>query len=148
MSLGNAYGPAGSDSERLAFLDKAHELGARHWDGADIYGDTEDLLGKWFKRTGKRNDIFLATKFGFLSDFVSVRSDPEFVRRACERSLEKLGVGCIDLYYCHRVDKETPIERTVEAMAELKRQSWDRSTHEIFANTPYQAGQNQVPRIE
>jgi aryl-alcohol dehydrogenase-like predicted oxidoreductase len=65
MSLGSAYGPAGSDKERLFFLDQACELGARNWDSADIYGDTEALLGKWFKRSGKRHDVFLSTKFGY-----------------------------------------------------------------------------------
>lgn len=121
MSLGNAYGHAGSDEDRLAFLDKAYELGARNWDGADIYGDTEELLGKWFRRTGKRHGIFFSTKFGYQPDFVSIRSDPEYVKEACENSLKKLGVDYIDLYYCHRVDKKTPIEKTVEAMAELKK---------------------------
>jgi aryl-alcohol dehydrogenase-like predicted oxidoreductase len=57
MSLGSAYGLAGSDSEHLAFLDKAYELGARKWDCADIYGDIEELRGKWFKRTGKKDDV-------------------------------------------------------------------------------------------
>lgn len=121
MSLGNAYGHAGTDEERFVFLDKAHELGARNWDGADIYGDTEELVGKWFARTGKRDDIFLSAKFGYQSDFVTIRSDPQYVREACNRSLHKMGVECIDIYYCHRVDKTTPIEKTVEAMAELKK---------------------------
>lgn len=58
MSLGSAYGLAGSDSERRAFLDKAYELGARNWDCADINGDIEELLGKRFKRTGKQDDVF------------------------------------------------------------------------------------------
>lgn len=122
MSLGHAYGHAGSDEERFNFLDKACELGATNWDCADIYGDTEELLGKWFKRsTGNREKVFLATKFGFLSDLGTVRSDPDYVKSACDESLRKLGVDHIDLYYCHRVDKKTPIEKTVEAMAELKR---------------------------
>jgi aryl-alcohol dehydrogenase-like predicted oxidoreductase len=105
----------------LVFLDKACELGARNWDSADIYGDTEELLGKWFKRSGKRHDVFLSTKFGYQSDFVSVRSDPAYVKEACENSLRKLGVGYIDLFSYHRVDKTTPVEKTVEAMVELKK---------------------------
>lgn len=83
------------------------------------------MLGKWFKRRGKRNEIFLATKFGVTFDSnrrPTVRSDPEYVKQACAKSLERLGIDCIDLYYCHRVDKKTPIEETVQAMAELKKE--------------------------
>lgn len=121
MSLGHAYGPAGSDSDRLAYLDRAYALGETNWDTADLYGDCEELIGKWFKlNPEKRKDIFLATKFGFVNT-TDVRSDPEYAMEAVERSLEKLGCGWIDLYYCHRVDGKTPIERTVEAMAEMKR---------------------------
>jgi aryl-alcohol dehydrogenase-like predicted oxidoreductase len=78
----------------------------------------------WFERTGKRGDVFLATKFGVTKGDdgkPAIRSDPEYVREACEKSLKRLGVSKIDLYYCHRVDKKTPIEKTVEALAELKR---------------------------
>lgn len=134
-------------------------MGCRHWDryghashshshaqkstchaythSADRYNDSEDLLGKWFKRTGKRNDIFLATKFGFTSE--GLRGDAAYVKEAAERSLSRLGVETIDLYYAHRyvwciftvcsvmfdvgstgrVDPKTPIEETVGAMAEL-----------------------------
>ena len=83
------------------------------------------MLGKWLKRTGKRNDIFLATKFGVTFDSnrrPTVRSDPEYVKQACAKSLKRLGIDRIDLYYCHRVDKKTPIEETVQAMAELKKE--------------------------
>jgi aryl-alcohol dehydrogenase-like predicted oxidoreductase len=85
--------------------------------------DSEDLLNAWFKRTGKRNEIFLCTKFGVTKDAkgASFRTDPEYVREACERSLKRLGVQKIDLYYAHRVDMKTPIEKTVQAMAELKK---------------------------
>lgn len=121
MSLSHAYGFGGSDEERFAFLDKAFDLGERFWDSADLYGDNEDLLGKWFKRTGKRDQVFLATKFGFTADH-SIRSDPDYVRTACDKSLERLGIDHIDLYYCHRVDGKTPVEKTVEAMAGLKKE--------------------------
>lgn len=87
--------------------------------------DSEDLIGKWFKRTGKRNDIFLATKFGVVygpSGEPNIRSDAEYVKQACAKSLQRLGVDSIDLYYCHRVDRKTPIEETVQAMAELKKE--------------------------
>ena len=87
--------------------------------------DSEDLVGKWFKKTGKRSDIFIATKFGNLVDKDgnrSVRSDPAYIREACDKSLKRLGIPTIDLYYCHRVDGITPVEKTVEAMAQLKKE--------------------------
>lgn len=89
-----------------------------------MYADSEDLLGKWFKRTGKRDEIFLATKFANIEHkdgSWSIDSSPEYVKAACAKSLQRLGVRTIDLYYCHRVDGKTPIEKTVHAMAELKR---------------------------
>lgn len=126
MSIGGAYGPAPSDEERSALLDHAHAIGERFWDTADIYGDSEDAVGLWVKQNPeKRKDIFLATKFGIQLDLATYTqtlcSDPEYVKKACERSLNRLNVDYIDLYYCHRVDGKTPIEKTVEAMVELKR---------------------------
>ena len=58
MGLSIAYGSAGNDEERFKVLDRAHELGERNWDSADVYGDSEDLIGKWFKRTGKRDEVW------------------------------------------------------------------------------------------
>jgi aryl-alcohol dehydrogenase-like predicted oxidoreductase len=85
------------------------------------YGDNEVLLGKWFAANpDKRSDIFLATKFAVAQADHSVDSSPEHCKRACAASLQRLGVDHIDLYYCHRVDGKTPIEKTVRAMAELK----------------------------
>ncbi len=124
MSLGHAYGHAGSDKDRFKYLDRAYELGDTFWDSADMYGDCEDVLGKWFKANPeKRDKIFLATKFGFVDamNHAKLRSDPEYIMEACEESLKKMGIQMIDLYYCHRVDGKTPIEKTVEAMAELKK---------------------------
>jgi aryl-alcohol dehydrogenase-like predicted oxidoreductase len=127
MGISAFYGASESDSERFAVLDRAYELGQTNWDSADIYGDSEDLVGKWFARTGKRDDIFIATKFANRitgeGKNVSriVDSSPEYVKQACEKSLKRLGVKTIDLYYCHRVDKKTPIEKTVEAMVQLKK---------------------------
>ncbi|KAI9642700.1 hypothetical protein NHQ30_008431 [Ciborinia camelliae] len=124
MGLSAFYGSTESDEARFKVLDRAYELGQTNWDTADIYADSEDLLGKWFKRTGKRDEIFLATKFAnqMLKDGShSVDSSPEYVKVACAKSLHRLGIQTIDLYYCHRVDGKTPIEKTVEAMAELKR---------------------------
>jgi len=108
----------------LALLDYIYESGETHWDSADVYGDSEDLLAKWFKKTGKRNEIFLATKF---ANWVApdgsrkVRNDPDYIREACDKSLRRLGTDVIDLYYCHRVDANIPIEQTVGVMAELKK---------------------------
>ncbi|KAI4259996.1 MAG: hypothetical protein LQ352_000492 [Teloschistes flavicans] len=124
MGLSSAYGAIEPTEERLKVLDRAYELGERFWDSADIYADSEDLVGEWFKRSGKRNDIFLATKFALLitNSGIKTRSDPEYVKESCNKSLKRLGLDCIDLYYCHRVDGKTPIEKTVEAMAELKKE--------------------------
>ncbi|KAL8731912.1 MAG: hypothetical protein Q9181_004135 [Wetmoreana brouardii] len=125
MGLSSAYGAVESTEARLKVLDRAYELGEWFWDSADAYADNEDLVGEWFKRNEKRNDIFLATKFGLVVNEkgeIGVRTDPVYVQEACEKSLKRLGIDCIDLYYCHRVDGKTPIEKTVEAMAELKKQ--------------------------
>ncbi|KAK0486611.1 NADP-dependent oxidoreductase domain-containing protein [Armillaria novae-zelandiae] len=100
-----------------AILDAAYEKGCRHWDSADVYSDSELLLGKWFKRTGKRSEIFLTSKFGITMN--GPRGDPEYVKQQCAKSLERLGVDYIDLYYQHRPDRNVPIEHTVAAMAEL-----------------------------
>jgi len=125
MGLSAFYGTPDSDEERFKVLDRAYELGQTNWDSADVYADSEDLIGKWFARTGKRNEIFLATKFGNKSVEGYKRvvdSSPEYVKQACAKSLKRLGIETIDLYYCHRVDKVTPIEKTVEAMVELKKE--------------------------
>jgi aryl-alcohol dehydrogenase-like predicted oxidoreductase len=123
MGLSAFYGQPQADEERFKVLDRALELGETNWDSADMYQDSEDLLGKWFKRTGKRNEIFLATKFANrMGDKEKpVDSSPEYCKTACEKSLKRLGIDQIDLYYCHRVDRKTPIEKTVQAMVELKK---------------------------
>ncbi|KAH7139333.1 NADP-dependent oxidoreductase domain-containing protein [Dendryphion nanum] len=125
MGLSIAYGAVEANEARFSILDRALELGSTFWDTSDMYGDNEDLLKLWFERTGKRNEIFLATKFAIAQGAdgtITIRSDPEYVRQACEKSLKRLGVEKIDLYYCHRVDQKTPIEQTVAALAELKRE--------------------------
>ncbi|KAK0234603.1 NADP-dependent oxidoreductase domain-containing protein [Armillaria nabsnona] len=94
MGLSDFYG---------AILDAAYEKGCTHWDSADIYGDSELLIGKWFKRTGKRNEIFLTSKFGFTPN--GGRGDPEYVKQQFAKSLERFGVDYIDLYYQHREGK-------------------------------------------
>jgi aryl-alcohol dehydrogenase-like predicted oxidoreductase len=111
------------DRESLATLDRALELGIDFYDTADIYGPytNEELLGAWLK--GKRERVFLATKFANIRDasgqFVAISGKPDYVRSACEASLRRLGIDTIDLYYQHRVDPATPIEETVDAMAGL-----------------------------
>jgi len=104
-------------------LTKAADLGLTFWDTSDIYGPftNEELLGRWFKLTGRRKEIFLATKFGgrFENGAMSVRGDPEYVRQCIEGSLKRLGVDYVDLYYQHRVDYNTKIEDTITAMAAL-----------------------------
>lgn len=111
------------DDERFVVLDRAWELGCTFWDSSDIYGDSEVLIGKWFKmHPERRNDIFLATKFAIKisADGIGMDSSPEHCRQACEASLQKLGIDCIDLYYIHRLDEKTPIEKTVQEMVKLK----------------------------
>jgi len=123
MGLSAYYFPAAPDEDRLHFLDYVYRSGVLNWDTSDVYGDSEELLGKWFARTGKRNDIFLATKGGGGVDEEGnalVRSDPDYIKEACGRSLKKLGVSYVDMYYIHRLDKVTPIEKTIAAMVELK----------------------------
>lgn len=123
--LSGVYGNSISDSERLAFLDHAYATGLTFWDTADVYGDSEDLLGKWFRANPeKREQIFLATKFGFrfTKDGVVVDTSPEYVKEACASSLKRLGVISVDLFYAHRVDGKTPIEKTVAAMADLQKE--------------------------
>ena len=120
MSLGNAYGHAGSTESRLKVLDELYAGGITTWDDADIYGDTEELIGKWLTANPeKRKDIFLTTKGAFTAE--GVRSDPEYVKEACDTSLLKLKTDYVDLYYVHRVDQKTPIEKTMEALLELKK---------------------------
>ncbi|ERF76121.1 Aldo-keto reductase yakc [Endocarpon pusillum Z07020] len=124
MGLSAFYGSTESDEERLKFLDYVYASGQRFWDTADMYGDNEDLVGKWFQTRGKRDEIFLATKFANYTHpdgTRTVRNEPSYIREACDLSLSRLGTDHIDLYYCHRVDPKQPIEITVETMVELKK---------------------------
>ncbi|KAF2807001.1 Aldo/keto reductase, partial [Mytilinidion resinicola] len=118
----DTYGSFPSDEERFAILDRAYELGARNWDSSDLYGDNEELLAKWFKRTGKRDEIFLATKFGFVkgSKSLALDSSGEYCKKACAESLRVLEIDSIDLYYMHHANPKTPIEETMRALVELK----------------------------
>jgi aryl-alcohol dehydrogenase-like predicted oxidoreductase len=114
----------GSEKESVATIHHALDRGVTFLDTADMYGwgANEELVGRAI--ADRRNEVFLATKFGNVrgpnGEFLGVRGDPEYVRSACEASLKRLNVETIDLYYQHRVDTNVPIEDTVGAMARLK----------------------------
>ena len=126
MGMSEFYG-AHSDSESLATLKRALDLGVNFFDTADAYGPytNEELLGRAF--AAQRARVFLATKFGFVRDPANrtaraVDGRPARVREACEASLARLKMTHIDLYYLHRVDPQVPVEETVGAMAQLVRE--------------------------
>ena len=121
MGMSEFYGST-DEAQSLATLDRALELGINFWDTSDMYGPhtNEQLLGKIL--AGRREEVVLATKFGITRDArggMGLNSRPEYVKEACDGSLQRLGIDQIDLYYQHRVDPEVPIEETVGAMAEL-----------------------------
>src|SRR3712207_2033374 len=124
MGMSEFYGTA-DEGESISTIHRAIELGVTFLDTADMYGPftNEKLVGKAI--TDRREEVVLATKFGNErredGSWVGVNGKPEYVKRACDASLERLGVDTIDLYYQHRVDPEVPIEETVGAMKELVR---------------------------
>lgn len=124
MSLSGVYGDA-DDAQSEKLIHHALDRGVNHLDSADMYGwgHNEKVVGRAIR--SRRSEVVLATKFGQFQregGGNGVNGRPEYVREACEASLQRLGVEVIDLYYQHRVDPEVPIEETVGAMAELVRQ--------------------------
>jgi aryl-alcohol dehydrogenase-like predicted oxidoreductase len=123
MGMSEFYG-TGDEQESLATIDRALELGIDFLDTSDIYGPftNEELVGRAIR--GRRNQFFVATKFGIVRDPANtarrgVDGSPAYVRKSIEGSLRRLGIETIDLYYQHRVDRGTPIEETVGTMARL-----------------------------
>jgi aryl-alcohol dehydrogenase-like predicted oxidoreductase len=122
MGMSEFYGSA-DEAEAVEVIHRALDLGVDFIDTADMYGPftNEKLVGEAI--AGRREEVVLATKFGNVrgenGERLGVRGDAEYVRAACEASLQRLGIQRIDLYYQHRVDPEVPIEETVGAMAEL-----------------------------
>jgi aryl-alcohol dehydrogenase-like predicted oxidoreductase len=120
--MSQSYGPA-DDQESVATIRRALDLGVTFLDTADMYGPftNERLVGRGI--AGRRDEVILATKFGNQrredGSWVGINGRPEYVRRACDASLQRLGVDHIDLYYQHRVDRSVPVEETWGAMSEL-----------------------------
>ena len=122
MGMSEFYGPSDEDAS-IDLLHRAIDLGVTFWDTADIYGRgrNEQLVGRALR--GRRERVVLATKFAIQRDaagvFTGVSGRPDYVKAACDASLQRLGVDHVDLYYQHRVDPQVPIEDTVGAMADL-----------------------------
>jgi len=126
MGMSEFYQPSAmNDEESIRVIHRYLDAGGNFLDTADMYGvgRNEQLVGRAI--AGRRDSVVLATKFGNVrgaqGEFLGVRGDPDYVRSACDASLQRLKVDVIDLYYQHRVDPKVPIEETVGAMAELVR---------------------------
>ncbi|KAJ7456878.1 NADP-dependent oxidoreductase domain-containing protein [Mycena latifolia] len=128
MGIGAFYGTT-DRAEAFRTLSRAADLGITFWDTADIYGGSEEVLGDWFSETGRRGEVFLASKFGAIDlrpeherrdrdkgKAFAPCSEPAYVAWAFKRSLERLKTDYVDLYYQHRVDPDVPIEVVLEAL--------------------------------
>jgi aryl-alcohol dehydrogenase-like predicted oxidoreductase len=125
LGIGDIYtSDVRDDDAAVALIRRALDLGVAFLDTADIYGDSELKVGRAIH--GRRADVVLATKFGFVQSKIGseerIDGRPEHVRTACDQSLRRLGTDYVDVYYLHRVDPTVPIEDTVGAMADLVRQ--------------------------
>ena len=120
MSL--AVPPAPSEEEALQLLTAAADKGINFWVTSNHYGPAEKTIGRWFQETGRRNEIFLATKIGpkMIDGKITNDVSPESIKKECAASLERLQTDRIDLYAPSRVDSTIPIEKTVQAMVDLK----------------------------
>jgi len=125
MGMSEFYGPT-DEAESIATIHRALDLGITYLDTADVYGPfkNEILVGGAIR--GRRNQVFLATKFGILRsedpNYRGVSGRPEYVKQSFEASVKRLGIDVIDLYYQHRIDPNVPVEETVGAMAQLVKQ--------------------------
>jgi aryl-alcohol dehydrogenase-like predicted oxidoreductase len=121
MGMSQSYG-TGDDTESIATIHRALDLGVTFLDTSNVYGDgvNEELVGRAI--ADRRDEVVLATKFGIVRDAagaMGARGDAAYVKQCCDDSLARLGVDHVDLYYQHRVDPDTPIEETWGALAEL-----------------------------
>lgn len=127
MGMSDFYTTGLDDKESMATLERALEMGVTMFDTADVYGPytNEELLGRFMK--GRRNQVFLATKFGIVRDPANPQArgtngHPDYVRKSVEGSLKRLGTEVIDLYYQHRPDPNVPVEDTMGALSDLVRE--------------------------
>src|SRR5512137_230209 len=122
MGMSEFYGPR-DEAESLATIHRAIDMGINFLDTADVYGPftNEELVGRAIR--ARRNEVFLATKFGILRSadphYRGISGRPEYVRQSCDASLRRLGVDVIDLYYQHRIDPNVPVEETAGTMGQL-----------------------------
>lgn len=121
MGVGAYYGKT-DEALALETLTYAANRGVTFWDTADVYGTSEATIAKWFATTGRRSEIFLATKWGSMdltpgaANMYQPNSKPSYIKRQLESSLKTLGTDSIDLYYQHRVDPQVPIEVVMETL--------------------------------
>lgn len=125
MGMSEFYGPR-DDSESMAVLNRAIDLGVDFFDTADMYGPfhNEELIGRFLAE--RKPNVRIATKFGIVrrpGEYArTIDNSPSYAKSACESSLQRMGIDHIDLYYVHRIDRNRPIEEVMEALAQLVRE--------------------------